>query len=243
MVQKKISQFMGISMGITMSLTMSLIGSFLGSVFFSYLLPNVILKQPTERPVIQVVLTFLASFGVSLIISMVIALGLGFIVPMKKINDAIERKVGKKGLKTHFFQSLASDCIYTVIISIAMAVVMAQLFAIPQQIKGFESQIAGQNGKLAGLQAELEGLQNQPAGEVFEKMTALNNEIEATNETIKKLEVQKARVTLLPVSLKNWITSFPFEFIIALIVIMIVEPIFQKIAFKKYIPKDSDEIL
>jgi len=41
---------------------------------------------------------------------------------------------------------------------------------------------------------------------------------------------------IVPAALGSFLKSLPIEFILALIAIMILQPVFQKAAFKKYIP-------
>lgn len=247
MIEKKISRFMGLAMGITMSITMSIVGSFLGSVFFSYIVPKLMSHGAMDRPFISVIPGWLGSLAVSLVISMIIAIALGFIVPMKKINDAVENKRGKKGFVTHVIQSLISDLIYTTIISCAMAFVMAPLFSVPGQIKSIEGEIAGKNGAIAELNGQIAqaeaGLDGAMASGDKDAVKALTGQIEGLNGAIKGIEgeiaqaeAKKANIKVVPTALKNFATSYPIELLIALIVIIIVEPIFQKIAFKKYIP-------
>lgn len=95
---KKVARGMAILMGVTISFFLSLLGNLLSKHF--------------------TLVGFLISFGVSLAISLLI----GFIVPMKKINDSLESKLGleEHSLKTHFFETLISDLIYTPIITIVM---------------------------------------------------------------------------------------------------------------------------
>lgn len=114
-------------------------------------------------------------------IAMIIAIGLGFIVPMKKVNDGIESATKTKVFVLHFLQSLVSDLIYTPLIGLVMAFFSTAVFVIPR------------NPNLS-----------------------MN--------------------MLVPVSLGNFAKSFLIEFVIALVVIIIIEPIIQKAAFKKYIP-------
>lgn len=169
MIQKKVGRYISIRMGIAMSITMSLVGSLLGAV-------NVV-KQ-SGAPFIA---AFLPSFLASIVITMIIAIGLGLIVPMKKVNDGIEKTTKTKGFVLHLLQSLASDLIYTPLIGLVMAFFSTAVFVIP-------------------------------------KNPSLSMNM------------------LVPVALGNFAKSFLIEFIIALIVIFIIEPIIQKAAFKKYIP-------
>ena len=61
---------------------------------------------------------FLISFAVSFVISIII----GLFVPMKKVNDSLDRKLGLEPgkLGTRCFEALISDLIYTPIITLVM---------------------------------------------------------------------------------------------------------------------------
>ena len=61
---------------------------------------------------------FLISFAVSFVISIII----GLFVPMKKVNDALGRKLGLEPgkLGTRCFEALISDLIYTPVITLVM---------------------------------------------------------------------------------------------------------------------------
>ncbi len=169
MIEKKVGKYISIRMGIAMSITMSLVGALLGAV--------TAVKQ-SGAPFIA---AFLPSFLASIVITMIIAIGLGLIVPMKKVNDGIESKTKTKGFLLHFLQSLVSDLIYTPLIGLVMAFFSTAVFVIPRN------------------------------PELSMKM-------------------------LVPVSLGNFAKSFVIEFVVALVVIIILEPVIQKAAFKKYIP-------
>ena len=95
---KKIGIFMSLLMGVTLSFFLSLTGQLSSGHF--------------EVP------GFLLSFGVSLLVSLII----GFLVPMKKVNDSLDRKLGlaPRSLGTRFFEALVSDIIYTPIITFIM---------------------------------------------------------------------------------------------------------------------------
>lgn len=169
MIEKNIGRYISLRMGIAMSITMSLIGSLLGAITA---------VKSSGAPFIA---AFLPAFLVSVVVTMIIAIALGFLVPMKKVNEGVEKAIKTKGFALHFLQSLVSDFIYTPLIGLVMAFTSTALFVIP-------------------------------------KNPALSMKM------------------LLPVSLGNFAKSFLPEFIIALVVIIILEPIFQKAAFKKYIP-------
>ncbi len=169
MIEKKVGKYISIRMGIAMSITMSLVGSLLGAVSA---------VKTSGAPFIA---AFLPSFLASIVITMIIAIGLGLIVPMKKVNDGIEKTTKTKGFALHFIQSVVSDLIYTPFIGLVMAFFSTAVFVIP---------------KSPNLSMNM----------------------------------------LVPVSLGNFAKSFLIEFVIALVVIIIIEPKIQKAAFKKYIP-------
>ncbi len=169
MIQKKVGRYISLRMGIAMSITMSVVGSLLGAITA---------VKSSGAPFIA---AFLPSLLASIVITMIIAIGLGFLIPMKKLNDGIENATKTKGFVLHLLQSLASDLIYTPVIGIVMAFFSTAVFVIP---------------KNPNLSMDM----------------------------------------FVPVSMGNFAKSFLPEFIIALIVIIIIEPIIQKAAFKKYIP-------
>ncbi len=169
MIEKNIGRYISLRMGVAMSVTMSVVGSLLGAI------------TAVKSSGAPFIVAFLPSLLASIVITMIIAIGLGFVVPMKKVNDGIAKATKAKGFALHFLQSLVSDLIYTPLIGIVMAFFSTAVFVIP-------------------------------------KNPALSMDM------------------LVPVSLGNFAKSFLPEFVIALVVIIILEPIFQKAAFKKYIP-------
>lgn len=96
---------MSLLMGCSLSICLSLTG-----LLWS-------LRQ-TEYTVPKFLLSLLINISVSFVISMVI----GFLVPMKKVNDGIEKKTGFKpgSLGARLVEALASDLIYTPVITFVM---------------------------------------------------------------------------------------------------------------------------
>ena len=97
---KKIGLIMSILMGITLSFFLSLMGNIISGHFT------------------------LQGWIISFLLSLVISLIIGFLVPMKKVNDHF---CGRYGLapgkiSTKCVESLISDLIYTPVITIAMVV-------------------------------------------------------------------------------------------------------------------------
>lgn len=95
---KKVEIKMGLFMGATLSFFLSLTG-LLTSGHFTW--PALFLN-----------------FGISFVISLLI----GYLIPLRKIADAFDSKLGfKPGQKrTHFFDTLISDLIYTPLITFCM---------------------------------------------------------------------------------------------------------------------------
>ena len=75
-------------------------------------------EHPPEMPTIAIVIGFLKCFGLSFVISFAI----GFFVPIPKVNAALARKfhLQPRTPKAHFVESLASNLIYTPLITTAM---------------------------------------------------------------------------------------------------------------------------
>ena len=98
MDMKKIGREISILMGLTLSFFMSLTGN-LASGKFSFI-------------------GFILGFVIGFIISLVI----GFAVPIRKVNMAVDKKLGLRpgSRSAHAVESLVSDFIYTPIITLAM---------------------------------------------------------------------------------------------------------------------------
>ena len=99
--------------GIKIALVMALLMSFGLS-----LTGNLMAERPPEMPMIASVMGFLACFVLSFIISFAI----GLLVPMPKVNAALARKfhLQPRTLKAHIVESVASNLIYTPLITTAM---------------------------------------------------------------------------------------------------------------------------
>lgn len=175
MIEKKIGRYIGIRMGIAMSVTMSIIGSLMGAI------------NAVKQSGAPFIVAWLPSLLASLVITTIIALALGLLLPMKKINDGIEKATKTKGFVLNLLQSLVSDLIYTPLISLVMAFFSTAVFVIPKNPN------LGMN-------------------------------------------------MLVPVALGNFAKSIPIEFVVALIIIMIVEPKFRNAAFKKFIPNFGQKV-
>ncbi len=208
-------------MGIAMSFTMSLVGSLHGNIASGHF----------------TVPGFISSFLVSFVIATIIAIAIGFIVPMKKINDNLEAKHNlKKGeFKTLLIESLVSDLIYTPLICLVMTIVSISLFALPNSRKGFEQELEGKKQALAGVEAQLE---HETDGAKIGELKASQGELTGQ---IKGMEADGG-----PTFGRQFAKSFPvgliLDFVVALIVIMIIEPKFQKKAFQKFIPNYGEDI-
>lgn len=97
-VMKKIGLGMNILMGVTMSFCLSLVGNLMS--------PNFAIPA------------FLSSFLISTVISII----LGFLVPMKKVGDAVVRaaKLRPGTIGARCLESFISDLIYTPILTVSM---------------------------------------------------------------------------------------------------------------------------
>ena len=100
---KKIGMQMSLLMGATMSLGLSIVGNITGGG-----------QRPVPAIIIGIVISFIASFIISIII--------GLIVPMKKVGDSVcaKAKTSSNTFKGKALSALASDVIYTPIITLAM---------------------------------------------------------------------------------------------------------------------------
>ncbi len=102
---KKIGFKIAFIMALLMSFSLSLTG-------------NLMAEHPPEMPMIASVIGFLECFALSFVISFAI----GLIVPIPKVNAALARKfhLQPRTPKAHFIESLASNLIYTPLITTAM---------------------------------------------------------------------------------------------------------------------------
>ncbi|SIN96403.1 hypothetical protein [Fibrobacter sp. UWB11] len=99
----------GIKIAFIMALLMSLGLSLTG---------NLMAERPPEMPLMASVFGFLACFALSFVISFAI----GLLVPMPKVNAALARKfkLQPRTPKAHIIESIASNLIYTPLITTAM---------------------------------------------------------------------------------------------------------------------------
>ena len=100
---KRIGRRISILMGFTLSLCLSLVA-------------NLFLAEDGFK-----IGAFFLSFAISLTISLII----GFIVPMKRVNDSVDRalKLRPGSMAANALESLISDLIYTPIITLVMTIV------------------------------------------------------------------------------------------------------------------------
>lgn len=100
-------------------LKISLIMAFLMSFGLS-LTGNLIAERPPDLPMMASIIGFLECF----ILSFVISFAIGITVPMPKVNAALARKfhLQPRTLKAHLVESVASNLIYTPLITTAMVV-------------------------------------------------------------------------------------------------------------------------
>ncbi len=106
MNMKKIGITMNILMGVTLSFFLSLVGNLTAEGGFK-LVP------------------FLASFVLSTVISLII----GFVIPMKKIENSAVKAMGlnERSLPANLISALISDLIYTPVITLAMIVLARKM--------------------------------------------------------------------------------------------------------------------
>lgn len=92
-------------MALLMSFSLSLVG-------------NLTADRPPEMPMAPIVIGFLESFALSFVVSAII----GFLVPMPKVNAALARKfhLQPRTFKAGFIQSLASNLIYTPLLTLVL---------------------------------------------------------------------------------------------------------------------------
>ena len=102
---KKVGRIMSLLMSVSLSICLSLTG-----MLWS-------LRQ-TEYTVPRFIGSLMTDIGVSFAISLII----GLLVPMKKVNDSLERRFSLQPgrLKTRLIETLASDLIYTPVITFTM---------------------------------------------------------------------------------------------------------------------------
>ncbi len=102
---RKVGMKIAFIMAILMSFALSLTG-------------NLFARRPPETPLAPIIIGFLECF----ILSFVISLAIGLFVPIPKVNAALAKKfhLQPRTLKAHFVESLASNLIYTPLITTAM---------------------------------------------------------------------------------------------------------------------------
>lgn len=244
-IEKKVGRFISLRMGFAMSLTMSLVGSLRGAFAGT---KSALAQIPVEQqpPFMALFMkNWAPSFLVSAVISCIIAIAIGFIVPMKKVNDGVANVTKAKGIPLRIFQSFVTTLIYAPIIGLIMAFIAAALFSVPNtkqgmdnQIAGIEAELQGTQGAIAALEAKGEAITPEEAGQLGglqEKMGSLNGQLAGVKAAKEAISVPK-------VALGTFAGAILFEFIFAMIVSMFLEPAVQKAAFKKYIPNFGQKV-
>lgn len=101
------------AIGMKVALAMALLMSFGLS-----LTGTLMAERPPEMPLIASVIGFIECF----VLSFAISFAIGIIVPMPKVNAALARKfhLQPRTLKAHIVESIASNLIYTPLITTAM---------------------------------------------------------------------------------------------------------------------------
>lgn len=175
MIEKNIMKYIGIRMGLTVSVIMSVVGSVMG-------IADARAKAGAGANLPPFAVMLIPSLLVSLVVATILAIGLGIIIPMKKLNEGVAKATNAKGFVLLLIQSVISDLLYTPFISLVMSFVSTLLFAkVPSNV-------------------------------------------------------------FVPAALGSFLRSLPVEFILALIAIIIFQPLIQKAAFKKYIPGYGQKI-
>lgn len=245
MIEKKIGRFISLRMGIAMSAVMSCVGSLRGAISGT---KSALERMPVDQqpPFMALFMkNWIPSLLVSIAISCVLAIAIGFIVPMKKVNDGIANATKAKGVPLRILQSLVCGLIYAPIIGLVMAFVASALFSVPNTKKGMDNQIAGIEAEIQGTQAAIAGLEAKGDAltpEEAGQLGGMKEKIGQLNGQLNGVKAAQAEITVPGTALKTFAGSILFEFLFALLVSMILEPIIQKKAFKKYIPNYGQKV-
>lgn len=206
-IQKKIGRFMTIAMGITLSIVLSTF--------------NVLMSGRFTIPM----------FLISILISCTISLAIGLIIPTKKISDKAVEKINNKFVKAAVGNFIVSAC-YSLIITTVLVFVMMGManMNITRQQAELQGNLDGLTDIVAAQEIELS---NEEAGsEKFIELTASINEKKGQAEGIRQ---QIAGMdTGRPNAVKQLPKSLVSSLLISWIIGMIVQPIYLKLAFKKY---------
>lgn len=212
-VIKKIGIFMSLLMGLTLSFVMSLVGTLTSGHF--------------------TVISWLISFGISFVIS----LAIGFIVPMPKIENAANRKLGLKpgSVPANAVSALISNTIYTPILSVAMVLIMvgSANAGIQKGIDALDSEITSLNTTISEVKAELTSLGDSD----LERTGELNSQVAELQQKLGELNGQKAGMEAAkPPMGRSILISLLFCYPIGYIVIFIVQPLYFRMLMKKFGP-------
>lgn len=206
-IQKKIGAFMAVAMGLTQSIVLSTFNNLMSGRF---MLPMLI---------------------ISILISSAISITIGFIIPTKKISDKVVEKINNKIVKT-MLGNLVVSAFYSVIITTVLVFVMVGMANM--NITRQQAELQGQLDGLTDIVAlqEIELANEEQGSEKFIELTASINEKKGQSEGIKQQisgmeagrpnAVRQLPRSLLLSILVSWITS------------TIVQPLYLKMAFKKY---------
>lgn len=223
--QRKMGRYISVCMGITMSVVMSLVGSLMGA------------SEAAKNSSAPFVAIWLPSFLLSLVAAVIMAVGLGFIIPMNKINGAIAKSKAK-GFALRLRQALVSDLIYTILIATVMAFLTTAVFALPNSRRALRDEITAVEEELKQLDEsiiEMNAKGDELSDDDKVQLAMLAGKSVALKFQLKGMKDDLQNMRLVPMALKSLSRSILFEFVIALVVILIVEPLIQKKAFNKYI--------
>ena len=170
-------------------------------------------------------------FLISILISCTISLAIGLIIPTKKISDKAVEKINNKFVKAAVGNFIVSAC-YSLIITTVLVFVMMGManMNITRQQAELQGNLDGLTDIVAAQEIELS---NEEAGsEKFIELTASINEKKGQAEGIRQ---QIAGMdTGRPNAVKQLPKSLVSSLLISWIIGMIVQPIYLKLAFKKY---------
>lgn len=216
-IQKKVTRIMNILMGVTMSFCLSLFGTATSGHF--------------------TVVSWLISFVVSTLIALII----GFLINQKKLSDSINDKLGIKNKWGRLaLGSLVSNIIYTPLLTIIM-VALAMFGAnagINKAVAAKDNEISAAQQEITQAQDEIDTLNEQLANTPDDpaltgQLDGANQKLAGLNEKLKGLEAAKSEIEAgrPPVAIVM-ISSLIKCFILAYVIIFIVQPLYLKLSFK-----------
>lgn len=188
-------------MGLTMSISLVTLGNIMSFI-----------KSGRFNPV---------GYLISLFVGIILSYTLGALVPMKKIGDAVNKKLHlvPHKLPGRLVQSLISSVLYTPILcflGVYLGTTMGSM-QIDRAISNLETQV---------IQAEQQ-LQQVDKNDMS-KVKPLEGQIAGQKAKIEELKNNK------PALIPAYLTSLPISFVASYILSFIIAPIYQKLIFKHY---------